>query len=108
MHIDAADQVPMAAQSTRLRDPVPASRLVLMAAFRTAGTRCPFRPSEARNAGVFTPVVEVLDVLAVLPLGRPRVKHIPVRPFGALFHRRLLRVPTPVPHLRCFHLSDLQ
>jgi hypothetical protein len=63
----------MAAKSTSLRDPVPVSRFVLMAAFRTAGTRSSFRPAEARNAGVFTLVVEVLDVLAVLPLGHPLV-----------------------------------
>jgi hypothetical protein len=78
-----------------------------MAPFRTAGTRSPFRSAEARNAGVFTLLVEVLDVLAILPLGHPLVKHIPVRPLGALFDRRLLPVPAPVPHLRRFHLSDL-
>jgi hypothetical protein len=36
------------------------------------------------------------------------LKHIPVGLLGALFHRQLLHVPAPVPHLRCFHLSDLQ
>jgi hypothetical protein len=64
VHVDAADQSAMAAKSTRLADRVPACRFVLMAAFRTAGTGSPFRPAEARNAGVFTLVVEVLDVLA--------------------------------------------
>ena len=38
MHVEAADQIAMAAQSTSLADPVPACRFVLMAAFRTAGT----------------------------------------------------------------------
>jgi hypothetical protein len=108
MHADAADQIAMAAKSTSLRDPVPAWRFVLMAAFPTAGTRSPFRSAEARNAGVFTLLVEVLDVLAILPLGHPLVKHIPVRPLGALFDRGLLPVPAPVPHLRRFHLPDLQ
>jgi hypothetical protein len=44
-----------------------------MAAFRTAGTGSPFRPAEARNAGMFTLVLEVLDVLAIFPLGHPLV-----------------------------------
>ena len=73
-----------------------------------AGTRSPFRPAEARNAGVFTLLVEVLDVLAILPLGHPPVKPIRVRPLGAAFDRRLLRVPAPVPHLRRLPLSNLQ
>ena len=44
-----------------------------MAAFPTAGTRSPFRSAEARNADVFTLLVQVLDVLAILPLGHPLV-----------------------------------
>ena len=64
-----------------------------MAAFRTAGTRPPFRSAEARNADVFTLVVEVLDVLALLLLGHPLVNHIPMRPPGALFWCAL-RSPT--------------
>src|ERR1700679_3786346 len=87
MHADAAGQIAMAAKSASLRDPVPACRFVPMAAFPTAATRSPFRPAEARNAGVFTLLVEVLDVLAILPLGHPLVKHIPMRPLGALFDR---------------------
>ena len=88
-----------------------------MAAFRTAGTRPPFRSAEARNADVFTLLVEVLDVLALLPLGHPLVKHIPMRPPGVFFWCALLvrssiadccASPAPVAHLRRFHLSDLQ
>jgi hypothetical protein len=73
VHVDAADQIAMVAQSTPLADPVPAGRFMLMAAFRTAGTGSPFRPAEARNAGMFTLVLEVLDVLAIFPLGHPLV-----------------------------------
>jgi hypothetical protein len=53
-----------------------------------------------------TLVVKVLDVHAILLLGHPLLKHSPVRPLGALFDRRLLHVPAPVPYLRRLPLSN--
>ena len=77
-----------------------------MAAYRTAGTRPPFRSAEARNADVFTLLVEVLDVLALLPLGHPLEKHIPMRPPGALFWCAL-RPPTAARPGTCSASSPL-
>jgi hypothetical protein len=88
MHVDAADQIAMAGKSTYLADPVTASRFVLMATFRTAGTRSPFRSAEAQNACLCTLVVEVLDVLAILPLGHPLIMFLP---------QGLLRTPSGSP-----------
>jgi hypothetical protein len=96
-------EIALAAKSTSLRDPVPAWRFVLTAAFRTAGTRPPFRSAEARNADVFTLVVEVLDVLALLLLGHPLVNHIPMRPPGALFWCAL-RSPTAARPRHLLHI----
>ena len=68
MHVDAANQVPVSFEATLRTGPVSAFGFVAMAAYRTPGARSPLRPGEARYAGLFTLVRQIVDVLAILPL----------------------------------------
>ena len=58
----------MTSESARLAGPVATLGFVLMPTFRTAAGRSPFRTAEARNAGLFALVRQIVDVATVLPL----------------------------------------
>jgi len=69
MHIDAAYDIAMSFEPTFPACPHSALGLVSMPAYRTLATRSSFRASEALDAGLFTLVSEIINILAVFPLG---------------------------------------
>jgi hypothetical protein len=73
VHIDAAHNIAMALKTTFPAFPHSAPGPVSMLAYRTLAARSSFRASEALDAGLFTLVGQIVDILAVLPLGHALV-----------------------------------
>ena len=67
MHIDRADDISMAAETTLLAVPYSAFGLMSMPTSRTLATCSSFGASEAHDVGLLGFVGEVVDVFAVLP-----------------------------------------
>src|SRR5258706_304616 len=68
MHIDTAYDIAMSYKSTFPACPHPAFGLVSMSAYWTLATRSSFGAREALDAGLFTLVGEIINILAVFPL----------------------------------------
>src|SRR5258706_16184380 len=68
MHIDTAYDIAMSYKSTFPACPHPAFGLVSMPAYWTLATRSSFGAREALDAGLFTLVGEIINILAVFPL----------------------------------------
>jgi hypothetical protein len=77
MHIDTANNVPVADKATFAACPISALGLMLMLADRTLATCASFRASEALDASLCRFMCEVVDVLAILPQGHPLVVMTP-------------------------------
>jgi hypothetical protein len=73
MHIDTADNVPMACEATFSARPISSLGLVFMPTCRTLATCASFGASEAHDVGLFGFMREVVDILAILPQGHPLV-----------------------------------
>jgi hypothetical protein len=73
MHIDTADNVPMACEATFAACPISSLGLVFMPTYRTLATCTSFGASEAHDVGLFGFLCEVVDILAILPQGHSLV-----------------------------------
>jgi len=73
VHVDPADYIPVALKATCRAPPVPPPGLVAMAATGTPAGRTSFVPGEAHDAVFFRLLLQVIDVLAVLPLAHALV-----------------------------------
>src|SRR5258708_8304886 len=68
MHIDTAYDIAMSYKSTFPACPHPAFGLVSMPAYWTLATRSSFGARETLDAGLFTLVGEIINIIAVFPL----------------------------------------
>src|SRR5690242_12792243 len=73
MHIDAADNIPMAHKATFAAGPISVLGLVFMPTYRTLATCSSFRASEAHDVSLFGFMREVIDILAIFPQGHALV-----------------------------------
>ena len=68
MHVHASYNVPVAYKATAPTGPVASFRLLLPVASRTVATGSPLTATEARDANLFTLVLQIVLILAVFPL----------------------------------------
>ena len=73
VHVHRAYDIPVAFKSTGLASPVPPFGLMTMAAYGTPAGRTTFIPGEAHDAVLFRLLLQVIDVLAILPLAHALV-----------------------------------
>ena len=73
MHVDCAYDIPVAFESTGFASPVPPFGLMAMAAYGTPAGRTTLIPGEAHDAVLFRLLLQVIDILAVLPLAHALV-----------------------------------
>ena len=78
VHVQAPHNVPVAMKATAPTGPVAAFRLLLPVASRTAAAGSPLTAAEARDADSFALLLEILLVLAVLPLAHALVVMAPL------------------------------
>ena len=73
MHIDTADNVPMACEAAFSACPISSLGLVFVLAYRTLATCTSFRASRALDASLFSFMCEVVNILAIFPQGHSLV-----------------------------------
>jgi hypothetical protein len=73
MHIDRANQIPVALEAARTAGPIAVLGLVAMPTARTLATSSSFRASEARDVSRFGFVGQIVDIFAIFPQGHALV-----------------------------------
>ena len=68
MHVDTADHIAVATESTYPTDPLPALGLLSMQTFRALAGGSPLRASETMNARFPCLHFQILDILPILPV----------------------------------------
>src|SRR6266516_909653 len=94
MHVHAPHDIAVAHKATAPTGPVPSSRLLLPVTSRTVAAGSPLTATEARDAHLFTLLLQILLVFAVFPLAHALVVMAPLV---------LVAHPVRIAHVECLH-----